>query len=159
MPDWIAHIAIGYLLALICNKEKELVVLGALLPDIFKIFIPFAFLFGFGSESIINFFAPFHTVVGVLITAVLISTFFSSGLKVLPLLLLGATSHLLLDSLQYPFGYENWFLWPLYIGVKGFIWPDSMLPALISSSFCLLIALLKGEVKIGSNSFGHKRWT
>lgn len=99
MPDWITHIAVAYSLAVIVNaNRRELVVLGALLPDLFKLFLPLGVIIGFGDNFFLgNYFAPVHT-------------------------FLGAVSHLTMDSLLYPFGYKNWVFWPLLkFDAMGFI--------------------------------------
>lgn len=147
MPDWITHIAVAYSLALIVKvKKRELVVLGALLPDIFKAFLPLGAIIGYGDTFFLgNYFAPFHTLIGVILTSALLSTFFDAPRKILPLFLFGAFSHLAIDSLLYPFGYENWFFWPLFkFDAMGFIWPDSLLTPVVASSVCLILIYLRG---------------
>jgi hypothetical protein len=144
VPDWITHIAVAYSLALLVNiKRRELVVLGALLPDLFKIFLPLGTIFGFGNDNFLgNYFAPFHTVLGVTLTASLLSTFFKDSLRILPLFVLGAASHLFLDSLLYPFGKTIWFFWPFFtFDAGGFLWPDSLFTPLIAISVCLSFVL------------------
>lgn len=149
MPDWITHIAVAYSLAIIVKAEKrELVVLGALLPDLFKLFLPLGVIIGFGDIFFLgNYFAPFHTLLGVVLTSALLSTFFDAPRRVLSLFLLGAFSHITMDSLLYPFGYENWGFWPLFkFDAKGVIWSDSLLVPLTAVSVTLLLLFCR-EVK------------
>ncbi len=150
VPDWITHIAVAYSLAIIVKAEKrELVVFGALLPDIFKAFLPLGVIIGFGDNFFLgNYFAPFHTVLGVVLTSALLSTFFGTSRRVLPLILLGALSHLAIDSLLYPFGYTNWIFWPFFtFDVRGIMWPDSLLTPVVASSVCLLLVYFRGGFK------------
>ena len=146
MPDWITHIAVAYSVAVLARiKKRELVVLGTLLPDIFKIFIPVGAFLGYGQAFFMgNYFAPFHTVLGVILSSTLVSTFFSDHRRVLTLLLLGAVTHLVMDSLLYPFGYENWFFWPfLTFEAKGVIWPDSFLTPLAAVTGAVALKLYR----------------
>ena len=149
MPDWITHIAVAYSVAVLAGvKKRELVVLGALLPDIFKVFIPVGAFLGYGQAFFMgNYFAPFHTALGVILSSTLVSTFFSDHRKVLTLLLIGATTHLIMDSLLYPFGYENWFFWPLFsFKTNGIIWPDSFKVTLAAISTALTLTILKDRI-------------
>lgn len=142
MPDWITHIAVAYSVAVLAGvRNRELVVLGALLPDVFKAFIPIGAYVGYGQVFFMgNYFAPFHTVLGITLSSALVSTFFPDPRKVLPLFLLGAGTHLIMDSLLYPFGYENWFLWPfLTFDARGFVWPDNIFNPLAALSILMLI--------------------
>lgn len=140
MPDWITHIAVAYSLAVLLKvNQRELVVLGALLPDIFKIFLPLGIVIGFGEDFFLgNYFAPFHTFLGVVLTTGLLSTFFNTPRMIMPLFLLGAFSHLAMDSLLYPYGYENWTFWPFFtFEAKGVLWPDSLLVPLTAVAVAL----------------------
>lgn len=146
VPDWITHVAVAYSLALLVNiKRRELVVLGALLPDIFKVFLPLGVIIGFGDDFFLgNYFAPFHTLLGVSLTSALLSTFFNAPKKVVPLFLLGAFSHLIMDSLLYPFGYENWVLWPFFtFAAKGIIWPDSLIAPILAVTSSIILIYIK----------------
>lgn len=147
MPDWITHIAVAYLITLLfgIRRYRSLVLFGALIPDISKSFIPFLIL-GFDDGNLNNFFAPFHTVFGVLLTSALTSTFFKlQWRRACFLILIGAGSHLLLDILVWPYGSKIWSFWPLLTiqGEVGFIWPDSILPAVISSLICVIVLSAK----------------
>ena len=142
MPDWVTHIAVAYSIAVLAGvKNRELAVLGALLPDTFKAFIPLGAYLGYGQLFFMgNYFAPFHTVLGITLSSALVSTFFPGSRKVLPLFLLGAATHLVMDGLLHPFGYENWFLWPfLTFEAEGIIWPDSLYNPVAALSILTLI--------------------
>lgn len=131
MPDWISHLLIGYIVINILGiKNRRMVYIGVLLPDVFKIFIPFSKIFGITSEVLLNFFAPFHTVFGVLLTGLFISSFFVEWRRSYALILLGALSHLTADIFLYPWGGDMWSLYPLWIGDlgTGVFWSDSVLP-------------------------------
>lgn len=139
MPEWTTHVCAAYLIAraLKINKHSTLVLLGAILPDAFKFFIPLGMLIGFGAHGnfISNFFAPLHTIFGVLLTGALASSFFNLEWRhAYSLVLLGISSHLALDLLIWPYGTKIWTLWPLVTWQSnlGFIWPDSVLPAAVS---------------------------
>jgi hypothetical protein len=149
MPDWITHIAVAYSLALLAGVRRyELVILGALLPDLFKLFLPLGAVIGYGESFFLgNYFAPFHTFFGVLLTSALLSTFFAKAGKVFPLFLLGAFSHLAMDSLLYPYGYDNWVFWPLLrFGARGVAWPDNLLLPLAAVSIALLLSFYRGQL-------------
>ncbi len=142
MPDWIAHIAFAFIISVILGfkENRSLMSLGAVLPDAFRLFIPFQPLAGF--YGAINFFSPLHTLSGILLSSALVSSFFKPvpWRHAFALILLGATSHLFLDSLLFPYGKFYWFLWPLWTGFVGYglIWPDSYLPTIILGSMGLI---------------------
>lgn len=135
MPDWIAHLCVAYLLILLLGikKYRSLVFVGAVLPDLMKVHLLFRSSAGYYPAA--NFFAPFHTAAGVLLTGALIASFLEGieWKKGYALILLGAASHLVLDSLLYPYGRDMWYTWPLWLGCTnwGFIWSDSFYPAII----------------------------
>ncbi len=100
MPDWIAHLGFAFLLAYALKiKRKELVVIGALIPDIVRIFDFFPL---FGNST---FFAalPFHGLLLPLFISGIICAFFIEGInykKSLALMYLGVLTHLFLDGLM-----------------------------------------------------------
>src|SRR3989338_10934392 len=101
MPDWIAHLGFAFLLAYALKiRRKELVVIGALIPDIVRIFDFIGQLLGTSS-----FFAalPFHGLLLPLFISGIICAFFIEGIsykKGLALVYLGVLTHLLLDGLM-----------------------------------------------------------
>ncbi len=131
VPDWISHILIGYIaINLLGIKNRKLVYIGVLLPDVFKVYIPISQIFGIESEIILNVFAPLHTVLGVLLTGLFVSSFFGEWRRAYALVLLGAFSHFAADSLLYPWGSDAIIFYPLWIGDPGtgIFWSGSVLP-------------------------------
>lgn len=124
MPDWITHIAAAYILCTILGfKYKQfnppttaIVMVGALIPDIYKIGIVAAF-FGF---SIDDYIAPLHLPIGSVVIGGMISLFFQDKKMIFLFLALGIATHyaldLLLTSLSggiilfYPFYWGQWQL-------------------------------------------------
>lgn len=120
MPDWIAHLGFAFLLAYALRiKRKELVVIGALVPDIVRVFEFFPV---FGNST---FFAalPFHGLLLPLFISGAICAFFVEGInyrKSLALMYLGVLTHLFLDGLMLytvagvrsfiPFSFERFWL-------------------------------------------------
>ncbi len=151
MPDWITHLGIAYLLArgLGIRENRGLVYIGALLPDLFKLFLPLGMLVGFASDGFFigNYFAPFHTVFGVLLSGLFVSSFFEEWRGSYRLIMLGAFSHLLADALLYPWGSSMWGLWPLWRGDLGIgiFWSDSVIPLAIVASLCVLVLAIRPE--------------
>ena len=131
MPDWISHLLIAYIaINLLGIKNRKMVYIGALLPDVFKVFIPFSKIFGITSMTCLNFFAPFHTLFGVLLTGFFVSSFSVEWRRSYTLILLGAFLHMTADIFLYPWGSDMWSLYPLWIGDlgTGIFWSDSVLP-------------------------------
>lgn len=131
VPDWISHLLVAYIAVnLLGIKNKRTVYIGALLPDVSKTYIPFSKIFGITSENLLNLFAPFHTVFGVLLTGLFVSSFFVGWRRSYTLILLGALLHLTADIFLYPWGSDMWSLYPLWMGDlgTGVFWSDSVLP-------------------------------
>ncbi|HML06468.1 MAG TPA: hypothetical protein VK426_11890, partial [Methanobacterium sp.] len=80
MPDWVAHVLVAWTLCTILGfKYKQfntpntvIVMIGALLPDIFKIVIPLQY----SGIYIADFINPIHLPIGSLIIASIIALFF-----------------------------------------------------------------------------------
>ena len=123
MPDWVTHILVAWMLCTILSfKYKQInpaytvvCMVGALIPDIYKIVIPLG-LVGIHAE---NFFMPFHLPAGSLIIASIFTLFFKDHKKlVLSLLVLGVATHYALDLLiinlnggiylLFPFSWSYW---------------------------------------------------
>lgn len=123
MPDWITHILAAWMICTILSfKYKQInpaytvvCMVGALIPDIYKITIPLGVM-GIHAE---NFFMPLHLPMGSLITASIFTLFFKEQKKlVLSLLLLGVATHYTLDLLLinlnggmimlFPFSWDTW---------------------------------------------------
>lgn len=153
MPDLFTHVCVAYIISIALNiKEphhRALVIAGAILPDIWKVYLVFSPFIGHYAAK--NLFAPLHTVFGTLISTALFTSFFEKNLwkKFYLLLLLGASSHFLLDAFLWPYGWPSgeaiWFFWPLFTieFQHGFIWPDSYLPAVVSGIIVCVVILIK----------------
>jgi hypothetical protein len=136
MPDWMTHLLIAYVIASWLRIKEKPVLLGALLPDIFKIFIPVMLLLDMESLAMMNLFASYHTIVGVLLSGLLVASFFEDLRKAYLPILTGAFSHLFADIFLYPWGTKIWTLWPFWTGQLniGILWPDSFIPLGIALS-------------------------
>lgn len=125
MPDWITHLLAAWMICTILSfKYKQInpaytvvCMVGALIPDTFKIVIPLGIM-GIHAE---NFFMPFHLPMGSFIIALIFTLFFKERKKlVLSLLLLGVATHYALDlllinlnggmALLFPFSWDTWAL-------------------------------------------------
>lgn len=104
MPDWLAHIAFAFVLCVVLgmkfkifreNRYVALVMVGSLVPDLFKVTI----LFDWMGFEVGEFLAPLHTPVGSLLSAGIISMLFYGMVTVFSLLLVGVASHFALDLL------------------------------------------------------------
>jgi hypothetical protein len=122
MPDWITHILAAWTLCTILGfKYKEfnpantaICMVGALLPDTFKIVIPLG-LIGIHAE---NFLMPFHLPIGSFIIASIFTLFFKERKIVFSFLVLGFLTHYALDLLLtnlnggiyllFPFSWNFW---------------------------------------------------
>lgn len=143
MPDWITHISAAYIIAVLLGikKDRAILYMGAIIPDSFRLFIlvgPFT-----GFLTAMNFFAPLHTFIGVLLSGAFVTSFFR-GIEwkhAYCLVLLGAVSHFFLDALMWPFGQSVWTFYPVWISptYSGIIWPDSLMPAIITSIAGLIV--------------------
>ena len=125
MPDWITHILAAWMICTILSfKYKQInpaytvvCMVGALIPDTFKIVIPLG-LMGIKAE---NFLMPMHLPIGSLLIAAIFTLFFKEKKKiVLSLLVLGVATHYALDllltnlsggmALLFPFSWDTWAL-------------------------------------------------
>lgn len=136
MPDWITHISVAYIIAILLNikENRTILYIGAIIPDSFRLFFlvgPFT-----GFSIAMNFFAPLHTVIGVLLSGAFVISFFKgvAWRHAFKLVLLGAISHFALDALMHPFGTSIWAFYPFWISptYSGIIWSDSYWPVIIS---------------------------
>lgn len=137
MPDLLSHLIIGLILAEVFNiKKKSLVVLGALLPDLFAKFD--LIFFYTGIEKIFTF-ASFHTPIMFFLLSILIAVLFRySRLKTILFLNIGSMSHFLSDltikhfsgagiRIFFPFSMKNYSL--------SLIWPEQSIYVLVISLF------------------------
>jgi len=147
--DWVAHISfaliLGFCYSIITKKEVSysLLSLGSVLPDIFK--LHYLLMYFVGEINAMNFFAPYHTIVGALLVSVAVSQLFDSPFKKTFLTLVaGVSTHFFLDVLLWPFGKVVYFFWPFYTFYMSFglVWPDSYLPTIIFILGAVLIYLI-----------------
>lgn len=124
MPDWITHILVAWTSCrLLGFKYKQfnaentvIVMIGSLIPDIFKIYIPLELL-GIYTQNLIM---PIHLPIGSLIMASIISLFFKEKKIIFMFLIFGVFTHFALDSLLtyvsggmlllFPFSWQTWQL-------------------------------------------------
>ena len=125
MPDWITHLLAAWMICTILSFKYRQInpaytvvcMVGALIPDTYKIVIPLG-LFGIKIENMLM---PFHLPIGSLIIASLFTLFFKDHKKlVLSLLVLGVATHYALDlllinldggmELLFPFSWNSWAL-------------------------------------------------
>jgi hypothetical protein len=117
MPDWLTHSLVGWITGKTTKQEISLLVVGALIPDITKLYLLFDLLSDTMTEDI---FLPIHTPFGALLIACLIALFFHNITNALIPLLIGITTHFTLDflllnvsggmPLLFPFSWEEWQL-------------------------------------------------
>ncbi len=93
MPDWTTHVIAGWLTGKAIKRDVTIVVVGSLLPDVFKIQLLFDFL----KIDTHGFFDPLHTPIGTILVALLISLLFEMHKLAFFLLLVGASTHYFLD--------------------------------------------------------------
>lgn len=124
MPDWLAHILVAWILCKLLqpkfkvfdSKNTAIVMVGSLIPDIVKVGILFDFL----GRDIWHFIEPFHTPIGSMHSAALLSLLFEARKKIFSLLILGTSTHFALDFLLmhvsggilllFPFSWDKWQL-------------------------------------------------
>ena len=120
MPDWITHILIPWALCTILGfKFKQfsqqniaVVLMGSLIPDIFKIYL----ILDRVGIQIENFLIPIHLPLGSILIAGIISLLFAERKLIFFFLILGVFTHYALDllmldggmSLLYPFTTLKW---------------------------------------------------
>jgi hypothetical protein len=114
MPDWFTHSLIGWITGKTIKQDVALVVIGSLIPDLVKIDLLFTWLQGESSQ----FFAPLHTPIGAIFVAGIIAVFFQDIRKTFIPLIIGVSTHFILDfflvhthggiKLLFPFSWEGW---------------------------------------------------
>lgn len=143
MPDLMSHLIIGLILAELFNiRKKSLVVLGAVMPDIFsKIDLIYFFL---GKFPVISF-ASFHTPLMCFLLSILIASLFRySKIKAVLLLSLGSMSHFLADLTMRHFNeFGTRFLFPFSMKnyTLNLIWPEQSIYILVLSLFVYLLII------------------
>lgn len=159
MPDWVAHICISFIVVWILGKTKldahqeyfSIFILGSLMPDLER---PFRYLFDFIfvtildsgtlnnlSQSIVC--SLFHTLIGVFIIAIFLTSFFprDNSKNIFLAFVCGGVFHLLLDSIMWPWHGQGiqWF-WPLPLRFSfHLVWPGDLSPLIISGIISLIL--------------------
>jgi len=113
MPDWTTHVLLAWSLATILGfrfkqfsqKNVAIVILGALIPDIYKLNLVLDS-FGFNVQS---FLTPIHLPIGSLLIAAIISLFFIEKRLIFLFLAIGIGIHYVLDLLLFSGGMEIFY--------------------------------------------------
>ena len=113
MPDWITHVLVAWSLATLLGfrfkqfnqPNVAIVMLGALIPDIFKITL-ISSSFGINLNS---FLTPIHLPIGSLLIGAIISLFFVKRKLIFLFLALGIGTHYALDLLMFSGGMEIFY--------------------------------------------------
>ncbi len=117
MPDWLTHSLVGWIVGKATRQEVGLVVIGAVLPDVDKLYLIVNAVLNIRSDA---FFLPLHTPIGAVLLAGVVALFFGDMKKALIPLGLGVATHFALDivffeigggvRLLFPFSWEGWQL-------------------------------------------------
>ena len=117
MPEWLTHVIFAYLVFKLCSlryrsldgADMALVLMGSILPDFSKIDLAF----GVAGMDIQNMVDPLHTPIGSILVAGLLSLLFQNCSKAFMLLVIGAGTHLLLDTMESQIAGGIMLLFPL----------------------------------------------
>lgn len=130
MPNLLVHLVAGLIIAKILNlKRKSILLFGSFMPDIKIFFYPVIIIIS-GLSDANAFILPFSSLIGSLLLALFFSSLFSREefAKVFGMLMIGATTHIVLDMLMFPlYGIEHYlpfypFSWePIGINANGLI--------------------------------------
>jgi hypothetical protein len=117
MPDWLTHTLAGWITGKTIKLEISLVVIGSLIPDIFKLYLGFDWLLKSETQQV---FLPIHTPIGAMLITIVIAGLFPDIKKALLPLGIGVATHFILDfllinvsvgiPLLFPFSWEEWQL-------------------------------------------------
>ncbi|WP_414468866.1 metal-dependent hydrolase [Methanobacterium sp. ACI-7] len=108
MPDWITHVLVAWTLTTVLGfrykkfsqPNAAIVMLGALIPDIYKINLLSDQLGLYFND----FLTPIHLPIGSLLIAALFSLFFSNRKSIFLFLIMGIATHYMLDLLLFSGG-------------------------------------------------------
>lgn len=153
MPDWITHLGTTWILcrlAGIKQKERSIMLLGSLLPDLYKIATIYHLVTGSSPQLLYRFFKGVPTPLGSLLLAGMVASFFEKEnyKKIFAFLFAAASFHLLLDSLMYPWGDQGIrIFWPISNEKVGFglFWPNDAKPMILT---LLGVVLLEGSFQL-----------
>lgn len=142
MPDWTTHVIAGWITGKATKSDVSLVVAGSLLPDIFKI----QMLFDALQINTHGFFDPLHTPCGTLLIALMLSLLFKMAGRAFIFLMMGASTHYLLDfflmhaaggmKMLFPFSWEEY---QIHIISSGNYWV-TVSALIIGAIFCIIFA-------------------
>lgn len=156
MPDWVTHIAIALLiLELYPVKKKSLVLLGAIMPDLFPKLVLIRLLIPIPAIDY-HILSAFHTPFVLFLATLLIAPLFRYNYwKVVLWITIGTTSHFLSDALLRHFiGGVNLF-YPVLLKhyTLNLVWPDQSYLILIPTViFYLLIIIYKKYRAVSKNA-------
>ncbi|MEN4017752.1 MAG: metal-dependent hydrolase [Methanobacterium sp.] len=158
MPDWITHVLVAWSLGTILGfKFKQfnqsntaIVMLGALIPDIYKITLLLQ-QFGIYMES---FLSPVHLPAGSILIAVILSLFFDKSRSIFLFLIFGIITHYALDILIFSGGME--LLYPFsstkfQIGVISIIDFNITIISIVLAFFVFIAGKMIDKKKITYN--------
>lgn len=139
MPDWLTHIVVAWTLCTILSfkwkafntQNTVIVMVGALIPDLYKLQIPISYFHVYLGNVI----TPFHLPVGALIIAGIFSLFFKDRKMIFLFLSLGVATHFLLDMLLVNLGGGMQLLYP-------FSWNGFALDVISPSDYYITIVAL-----------------
>jgi len=161
--DWMAHIAFAFILCALLalrwpvfgGRNTVLVMIGAVLPDIFKLYLPLQMLGIYAQDSL----ALFHIPIGTLLVCGLAALLFEEGTRVRVFLLFafGMATHYALDVLLIHVSGGLALLWPLswQTWALQLVRPDNWLGTTILVAAALLVWLV---LKVRSyRNVGHTK--
>lgn len=148
--DWMAHVALVFILCSLLalkwpvfgGRNTVLVMIGAVLPDIVKVYVPLQLIGVFAQDPV----ALFHIPVGTALVCGLCAMLFEGGTRVRVFLLFafGMVTHYALDVLLtkvawglvllYPLSWQTWQL--------GLVRPDNWLGTTILVAVAVLVWLV-----------------
>ncbi len=115
MPDWIVHLGVALLFAVIFRiKNWKLLLTGALLPDLSRILLILSNFLGFEEIKSFLILDPIHTPFVSLLLSLSIALLFNQVFKNLFFIYLGVIIHFALDVLQFAGAFGNMFFYPFY---------------------------------------------
>lgn len=152
MPDWLTHVVVAWTLCtLLSFKWKQfdaqntvIVMVGALIPDLYKIQLPFTYL----NIYISSFIMPFHLPIGSLLIAGIVSLFFKDRKMIFLFLTLGVATHYLLDLLLINLAGGMELLYPLSWERFSFnvISPVDYRVTVVALFFAFLVYMVKYQI-------------
>ncbi len=156
MADLMTHVLVGYTVGMVLSWKYEWVtppyitglMAGATLPDVIRVRI---LLDSNAIESFLGIpfsWSPLHTAVGVFLSLLILTSFFTGrrAKRIFLLIGLGALSHLILDSLLISAsGFSYPLFWPLYsqhLPAGGLYLSSDMYPAVAAAFTAFVVWLI-----------------